>query len=132
MTVAILWCVLGGLVGLAIGQKKGRTGEAFLLGFLLGPIGWLLVGLGPSMGPKCPHCGGSVEAGFTACRHCGRDLPASAAWSLPGREPDSGEGVSIAGAANDLRECPHCGGLIARSVAQCRHCQKTVRPLAGP
>jgi hypothetical protein len=74
MIVLLLWCVIGGLVGAAIGQKKGRPGEAFLLGFILGPIGWLLVATGPSSGPKCPHCGGAVEAGYSACRHCGREL----------------------------------------------------------
>jgi hypothetical protein len=40
--------IIASLIGAAIGQAKGRTGAGFLLGFLLGPIGWLLIILGPN------------------------------------------------------------------------------------
>ena len=76
MEIAYLfvWLLLGG-IGAAIGQKKGRTGAGFLWGFLLGPIGWLVIGLGPSLLPKCPECGGEIVQGAKKCKNCGSDLP---------------------------------------------------------
>jgi hypothetical protein len=78
MDIAIwLWVALGGLVGAAIGTKKNRTGGGFVLGLLLGPIGWLLVAVGPDLrekGPTCPHCGGEMAPGKAVCRHCGREV----------------------------------------------------------
>lgn len=76
-----IWLILGPLIGAAIGQKKGRTGAGFLFGFLLGPIGWLIVAVGPDMSPGrfCPACKGKVPEGATKCMHCGTDLVRSAA-----------------------------------------------------
>lgn len=37
-----------GLVGAAIGSAKGRFLGGFVLGMLLGPIGWILVAVGPN------------------------------------------------------------------------------------
>jgi hypothetical protein len=44
----LYWGVIGGLVGLAIGQTRGRPLPGFFLGLLIGPIGWLLVLVGPN------------------------------------------------------------------------------------
>jgi hypothetical protein len=38
----LLWCGVGGLIGWAIGNGKGRPAEGFWLGFLLGVIGWII------------------------------------------------------------------------------------------
>jgi len=40
--------IIASLIGAAIGQSKGRTGAGLVLGFLLGPIGWILIILGPN------------------------------------------------------------------------------------
>lgn len=40
--------VIAGLIGAAIGQARGRTNAGFWWGFFLGPIGWLIVLLGPN------------------------------------------------------------------------------------
>ena len=37
-----------GLIGAAIGQTRGRVEAGFVWGFLLGPLGWLIVLLGPN------------------------------------------------------------------------------------
>jgi len=37
-----------GLIGAAIGQSRGRVDAGFLWGFFLGPLGWLIVLLGPN------------------------------------------------------------------------------------
>jgi hypothetical protein len=41
--LVIVW-----LVGAAIGQARGRTADGFWWAFFLGPIGWLIVILGPN------------------------------------------------------------------------------------
>lgn len=70
--------VFGWFVSSAIGYLIGRTRkrEAFglLMGFLLGPIGWLIVALLPKIGAKCPSCLGVVNDGATKCVHCGSSL----------------------------------------------------------
>jgi len=71
-----IWLILGPLIGAAIGQKKGRAGAGFFFGLLLGPIGWLIVAVGPDItsGRMCPACKGKVPEGATKCMHCGSDL----------------------------------------------------------
>jgi hypothetical protein len=49
LAAGILLC---GLVGLAIGQPKGRPLGGFILGALIGPIGWILVAAGPKVERK--------------------------------------------------------------------------------
>jgi hypothetical protein len=79
----LLWLVVGGLVGAFIGERKGRTGQGAVLGAILGPIGWLVVGLGPDYKQptketkKCPFCAELVKREAKVCKHCGRDLPAT-------------------------------------------------------
>jgi uncharacterized membrane protein (UPF0136 family) len=40
--VLLVWAGVGGLIGYAIGNSKGRGTEGFWLGFLLGIIGWII------------------------------------------------------------------------------------------
>ena len=52
MDILFLWifsAVIGGFVGLAIGDLNGKNngGNGFLLGALLGPIGWIIVAVLP-------------------------------------------------------------------------------------
>lgn len=72
---AIFTAVIGGLIG----HLRGRVDEGVLLGFLLGPLGWLLVLMGKDARPKCPLCRGALETRAVArCKHCGGDLRLSA------------------------------------------------------
>lgn len=68
------WLCMG-MIGLGIGRTRGRGGDGFLLGFLLGPIGWLVILLLERHGRKCPECLGIVPEAAIRCRHCGIVLP---------------------------------------------------------
>ena len=69
-----MWLILGPLIGAAIGQNKGRLGAGLFFGLLLGPIGWLIVAVGPDNRRKCPQCKGAVPEGASKCMHCGATL----------------------------------------------------------
>lgn len=75
MVILLSWALIGALVGTAVGQRKGRAGAGALFGLLLGPIGWLVVAVGPDLRAKCPDCGGTVPRGVRKCMHCGSELP---------------------------------------------------------
>jgi len=40
--------IISGVIGIAIGSMKGRSGTGGLLGLLLGPIGWIIIAILPS------------------------------------------------------------------------------------
>lgn len=74
--------ILGG-IGYFIGDNRGRGPLGFLLGVLLGPIGWVIVLLlSPEVGSnvaasaprQCPECFGKVPAAARKCMHCGSVL----------------------------------------------------------
>jgi len=69
-----LMIIFGG-IGALIGKPKKREGAGFLFGLLLGPIGWLLVAVGPDNSAKCPECGGVIVEGAKRCKNCGVELP---------------------------------------------------------
>ena len=74
VTLVIYWVIIGTLIGALIGQRKQRAVAGAFFGFLLGPLGWLMIALGPSMKPKCPHCRGEIVQGASKCKNCGSDL----------------------------------------------------------
>lgn len=84
IVIWIVCAVLGGMIG----SSKGRGGAGVALGFLLGPIGVIIVAV---MSPnkvkveqkavseggmrKCPFCAELVKAEALICKHCGKNLP---------------------------------------------------------
>ena len=51
--------LIGGGIGAAIGSNKGRGGEGFALGLVLGPVGWIIAAL-LDYPIKCPVCKSGV------------------------------------------------------------------------
>lgn len=78
----VLYVMVFGLVGWVVGERKGRPEAGFIFGALLGPIGWLIVALGPDVKiaqaamrmRKCPSCAELVQPDAKVCKHCGRDI----------------------------------------------------------
>jgi hypothetical protein len=74
-----------------IGERKGRRLAGFLFGALLGPVGWVVVLLGPDLKAqqeatrlrKCPYCAELVQPDAKVCKHCGRDIAPLVAQPSP-------------------------------------------------
>ena len=81
--IFVLWLVfllsMLGLIGLGFGNERGRGFTGFMLGFFLGPIGWILILCLEPDGRRCPECLGVVPNLARRCRHCSSELPPSLA-----------------------------------------------------
>jgi hypothetical protein len=84
LIVYLLGMAIASLVGAAVGQLRGRILAGFLFGGLLGPVGWLLVAIGPNYSKdvrKCPFCSEFVKSAANICKHCGKSLSVSTAFT---------------------------------------------------
>ena len=82
----IIWVIIMSLIGAAIGARRGRGEAGFLFGLLLGPLGWVIILIGPDYRRKCPECGGILEGDYPKCKHCGATLkqsPTETQFSCP-------------------------------------------------
>jgi len=94
MTIIILWCIwalIATLIGRFCGQYRGRAYEGSVLGFCLGPLGWIIALLLEDHRITCPHCASPVlSPTATVCARCTRDLrpaPKPIARSTPRPPP---------------------------------------------
>ena len=95
--VVIFAMIACALLGVAIGDTKGRSTIGFWLGVLLGPIGVVIVALtsptpeaqakyernvalaantldGAQPLRTCPWCAEQIQSAARLCRYCGRDV----------------------------------------------------------
>jgi hypothetical protein len=72
--IATIW-IASALIGGLIGNRKKQVASGVIWGLLLGPLGWVVVLLLPSRGPRCSECGGVLPSSKVAkCMHCGSDV----------------------------------------------------------
>ena len=110
MEILLFW-MLFGLVGLAIGLKKGlNPAMAVLGGILLGPFSILMVFVS-SDAKKCPKCAEMVKKEAVVCKHCQHTFS---------------ERTSLYMA---LVGCPDCGGKLSTEAIACPHCGRPNRPV---
>ena len=124
------WVIISGLVGKLIGDRKGRGGAGLLFGALLGPIGWLIILVGPDLKAeqeaarlrKCPFCAELVQREAKVCKHCGRDITPDVAQPAPAPvtpKPVPPTPISEKTTADSQIPCPHCGhGLKISTLKQ--------------
>ena len=77
--VTLWWlvsAVVGLVVGAVIGTAKHRAAAGAIWGGLLGPVGWLIVAIGPDAAQRrakrCPRCLGLLPVQQSQCAHCNR------------------------------------------------------------
>jgi hypothetical protein len=109
--------VLCGAVGAWIGHRRGRRTEGLVLGLLLGPLGWLWVGMAPSR--KAPPA----------------SPPGQPAQPRLPRRPAMLERPAASrrrAAAIPTRSCPGCVREIPAAAVKCRHCGASIDSAAAP
>jgi predicted amidophosphoribosyltransferase len=117
-----LWYV-SACIGRAIGSEKNSPEAGFMLGLLLGPLGWIIAFFVDNR-PKCPSCFGRIDSKATVCPHCHRgngSFPLQYAQSLPD--------VALAAPPPNqsaMLECPYCFGEVNPKATVCRHCQREI------
>ena len=100
-----IW-VFSGLLGAMIGSGKGKAGQGFLLGLLLGVIGLIIIAVisptpeaqahrnaqvasagaaltGASPTRPCPWCAEPIKPQAVVCKHCGREVESIVLEALP-------------------------------------------------
>jgi hypothetical protein len=65
---------LGGLIG---HYARNRPGDGAVLGFLFGPLGWLLILPLADCRRRCEHCHGVVDMAAKVCAYCATDIAPS-------------------------------------------------------
>lgn len=145
----LIGAAVSATVGALLGQARGRTADGAFLSAFLGPIGWLLIALGPDGRCKCPHCRAPVPDGASVCCHCTRELVSAPAARPPEAQPvpqpqPLPPAVATAPAPvvtdyylRERQECPACGMMNPVTAAQmttglrCARCQVGWVPLAA-
>lgn len=77
VALLVFWILLPAYLGKHLGAQRsiGAT-VGFVLGLLLGWIGFVIVLIYPYQGSrKCPYCAELVKPDARVCKHCGHDLP---------------------------------------------------------
>ena len=112
MFFGLMWIVLFGALGAAIGEKKGIGGQGFAVGALLGPLGVLFVLAASGNRVRCPACRETVDPAASVCPHCQRQIaePPNVTCTFCRK----GFHVTETALGHAVR-CPHCKRLTRSS-----------------
>jgi len=121
----LVFVPLGAIVG-AIWKGDAKHGAC--LGFLLGPLGVLAIGLLTDKKTRCIHCRSAITAGATVCRACGREpfsVAKRPAAVMVGAGAGAGGSSRVGGSVATCRRCnvPTLESLeLGQSVHTCPQC----------
>jgi hypothetical protein len=99
----IVFAVISGLIGMAIGGSKGKAGAGFVLGLFLGFIGWIIAAV---LQPT-PEVVARRQAAVNA--------------SMARMSPPSPQPAPLAPPI-ELEPCPSCGRMVGRNDQFCQYC----------
>jgi hypothetical protein len=66
----LFYFLFAGLIGALCGKSKGQPGLGFIIGVVLGPIGWIISLLSGDVRPKCNACRKVVDPKASICPYC--------------------------------------------------------------
>jgi hypothetical protein len=69
------WMVFFAAIAWLIARRKGQGALGMWLGFLLGPIGVLIICVTRGDRKACPHCLSLIKARAAVCPRCTREIP---------------------------------------------------------
>lgn len=72
LVVLIFYVIVSTSIGAWVGSWRGRPGAGLFLGFVAGPIGWLIVVAAPTAAPLCAECHHPTTSDAKVCGACGR------------------------------------------------------------
>ncbi len=96
-----LWMLGTGLVGYVLGQWKGIPRWGFLLGLVLGPLGWAIIMVWPA------------QAGI---------FKTGTGFGSAGTVSDSARNASSSAGTFFATPCPRCQRSVPRGKGACPHC----------
>lgn len=78
LVLILVYAFVCGMIGMKIGDGKGRDRAGFWWGFLLGVVGIIVVALLPPLAPgnryPCPSCAELILPDAQKCRYCGESV----------------------------------------------------------
>jgi hypothetical protein len=114
MELVIFW-ILCGVVAAVIGANKGAGTAGFIIGFLLGPFGILIMIFSKGDRRSCPYCKEWIHKDATVCPHCQSAIERMYDVRCPG----CGErGQVRESLLTDKIECPRCKKAFSTAGAR--------------